>query len=218
MDVTAWRPIRNRQRKLIHRSATACQELSARPILPVEITGRISVNNPTSRKHQAGSCVAASRAQALTLPLLLSRALISILVGHGLPAGDDLCAAENRRTVSFVVDPSPGPAARHGIARFQSALQLKGWTVQPVGSPDAAAGSMVVLAGTASGRGPAAQALRDAGGAIPSASEGLAVRKTSWRGKSMLVLCGGDDRGLMYAALDTADRVGWSPDPSDPFS
>ena len=135
-----------------------------------------------------------------------------------MPAGDDLCAAENRRTVSFVVDPSPGPAARHGIARFQSALQLKGWTVQPVGSPDAAAGSMVVLAGTASGRGPAAQALRDAGGAIPSASEGLAVRKTSWRGKSMLVLCGGDDRGLMYAALDTADRVGWSPDPSDPFS
>jgi hypothetical protein len=33
----------------------------------------------------------------------------------------------------------------------------------------------------------------------------------------MLILCGADDRGLMYAALDTADRVGWSTNSSDLF-
>jgi len=33
----------------------------------------------------------------------------------------------------------------------------------------------------------------------------------------MLILCGSDDRGLMYAALDTAGRVGWSTNSSDPF-
>jgi len=59
--------------------------------------------------------------------------------------------------------------------------------------------------------------LRETGGVVPSAAEALAVRKTAWRGKPMLILCGADDRGLMYAALDTAERVGWSTKSSDPF-
>ncbi len=33
-----------------------------------------------------------------------------------------------------------------------------------------------------------------------------------------LILCGSDERGLMYAALDAADRIGWSNDTKNPFS
>src|SRR6266581_6199424 len=144
----------------------------------------------------------------------MSHALLCVLIVVGV---QNLCAAENPRAVSLVVDQSSGRATRHGLAKLQSALQVKGWIEQSVVSLDAAAGEIVVVAGTVLGNGVAVRTLREAGGVVPSAAEALAVRKTSWRGKPILILCGADDRGLMYAALDTAERVGWSTKSSDPF-
>ncbi len=147
----------------------------------------------------------------------MSRALLCVLIVPGLLGVQNLCAAENPRAVSLVVDQPLGRAARHGMARLQSALQVKGWIEQSVASLDAAAGEIVVVAGTVPGNGAALRTLLETGGAAPPAAEALAVRNTAWRGKPMLILCGADDRGLMYAALDTAERVGWSTTPSDPF-
>jgi len=53
--------------------------------------------------------------------------------------------------------------------------------------------------------------------ALPSGPETLNLQRTIIDGKPALILCGGDARGLMYAALDTAERVAWGRDPADPF-
>src|SRR5437870_759148 len=86
-------------------------------------------------------------------PHLMSRALLCGLIIPGLLGVQNLCAAENPRVVSLVVDQSFGRAVRHGMSKLQSALQVKGWNEQSVVSIDAAAGEIVVVAGTVSGNG-----------------------------------------------------------------
>jgi hypothetical protein len=49
-----------------------------------------------------------------------------------------------------------------------------------------------------------------AGATLP---ESLVIKRTTHHGKPALSLCGSDARGLMYAALDAADRVATSGDP-----
>ena len=56
----------------------------------------------------------------------------------------------------------------------------------------------------------AGRILQDAHTPLPSAAEALVVKNLILRGQPALVLCGTDDRGLMYAALDAADRVSWA--------
>lgn len=43
--------------------------------------------------------------------------------------------------------------------------------------------------------------------AVPAPAESLSVARSSRGGKTVLSLCGADSTGLMYAALDTADRI-----------
>lgn len=43
--------------------------------------------------------------------------------------------------------------------------------------------------------------------AVPAPAESLSVARSSRGGKTVLSLCGADSNGLMYAALDTADRI-----------
>jgi len=45
----------------------------------------------------------------------------------------------------------------------------------------------------------------------------LAVRRIQRDDQPVLILCGADDRGTMYAALDTADRIGWAQDANNPL-
>ena len=45
--------------------------------------------------------------------------------------------------------------------------------------------------------------------------EALTIRRGRYRNKPSIALAGGDARGLMYAALDAAERISWSAD--DPF-
>ena len=118
----------------------------------------------------------------------MSRALLCVLIVPGLLGMQNLCAAENPCAVSLVVDQSFGRAAQHGMAQLQSALRGKGWVEQSVASLDAATGEIVVVVGTVLGNGAAVRTLRETGGVVPSAAEALAVRKTSWRGKPMLIL------------------------------
>ena len=39
-----------------------------------------------------------------------------------------------------------------------------------------------------------------------------------WEGRKTLLVAGADDRGLMYALLDTADRIGWAANVANPLS
>ncbi len=45
---------------------------------------------------------------------------------------------------------------------------------------------------------------------LPDGPEALAVKLTTWGETPTLVICGSDARGLMYAALDVAERISWA--------
>jgi hypothetical protein len=143
--------------------------------------------------------------------LLLAAIVLAAGVGYGLRA------ASAARTVSIVVDAAPGRPVQHGVDKLVSALRAGGWTVQMAVSIAAATGDELVVAGT-SASGPAGRLLRDAGVPAPTVAESLVVHRARASGKPALVLYGADDRGLMYASLDAADRIGWVAGGADPLA
>ena len=146
-------------------------------------------------------------------PTLLALPLAFLLAAPGLPAS----AADPDITIAL--DRAPAPAAAHGLAKLQAALRARDLTSEIVSSPETARGRLLVLAGLATGNGPAARWLLDDSRPFPAGSEALVIRRyPPWHGKPVLLLAGSDARGLMYAELDVADRVGWAPDRQAPFS
>jgi hypothetical protein len=81
-----------------------------------------------------------------------------------------------------------------------------------------AQGKTVIVAGLASGEGTAAQMLKAGIHNVPEVSEALTIWKTDWQKKPVWVISGFDDRGLMYALLDVANRISWSSDRQSPMS
>jgi hypothetical protein len=120
--------------------------------------------------------------------------------------------------VSVILDSSPGPAASHGLEKLTSALQAKGTICERAVSLAKARGKFLIGAGLGSSDGPASRLLKKGNHPVPEGPEALVIRLTNWKGKPTWLLAGSDDRGLMYAELDVADRIGWSGDPSTPLS
>jgi len=121
-------------------------------------------------------------------------------------------------TISVISDAAPGPAAQHGLNQLIAALKAKGVAVEQAGSLAAARGETLIVAGTAAGSGAAAALHKSLGVAPPEGAESLLVRRAKWQGKTVWLVSGADDRGLMYALLDVVDRVGWATDPNHPLS
>ncbi len=137
-----------------------------------------------------------------------------LLAALALTAGPVLAAAESVPAISLVVDSAPGRASQHGLAKLEAALHARGVTVERTTAADSARGRHVIVTGIA-----AAALLRAAPITISAVPESLVIRRLPHHGKPALVLHGADDRGLMYALLDAADRVGWASNPAtDPFS
>ncbi|MCP5120246.1 MAG: hypothetical protein GY953_56340, partial [bacterium] len=128
----------------------------------------------------------------------------------GMPA-----AAER---VSLVADASLDAPARHGLSKLEAALLAKGVAVDRTQQVARADGEVVVIAGLCSGSGPAAAELKVENVSCPEAAESLVIRHIEVQGKPGIVLAGSDSRGLMYAALDVAQRVGWNAAPGAPFA
>src|SRR3989442_270793 len=121
-------------------------------------------------------------------------------------------------TISVVADSAAGLAAKHGLNKVITALKAKGVAVEQAASREAARGKIVLLAGLASGSGAAARLLKHLKIAPPTGAESLLTRHVNWDGKKVLLVSGADDRGLMYALLDVADRIGWAADAKNPLS
>jgi len=83
--------------------------------------------------------------------------------------------------------PAGSPAA-HGIAVLTEALRAKG-----IETTASATGADYIIATEAS--------------VLAKAPESLAVRRGVRNGKPAVILSGGDSSGLMYAALDTAEKI-----------
>jgi hypothetical protein len=110
------------------------------------------------------------------------------------------------RQVALVTEGEPGPPARYGLARLEAALRGKGFDV----TANLAAAEFVILA-----RIGASDTLRQWKAPVPAGREALTIWRGRYLDKPAIALSGGDASGLMYAALDTADRVAWSD--GDPF-
>jgi hypothetical protein len=94
--------------------------------------------------------------------------------------------------VALALGEDLGAPARNGLAKLEAALKA-----HPNGT------RVRVIAGLCLGG---------------AAAESLSVRRSNTEGRPAVALCGSDSRGLMYAALDTAARVGWAADQADPLA
>jgi hypothetical protein len=117
-----------------------------------------------------------------------------------------------RRVALITEGELTGPAA-HGIGKLREALRKKGLEVTDAANM----ADLVVLAGMRAKAPEVETALRSAHAALPEGPEGLAIHRGAYQGKPAVILCGADARGLMYAALDTADRVTYSNNADNPF-
>ena len=120
--------------------------------------------------------------------------------------------------VSLVVGDSTAKAIQHGGGKLKLALQQKGVSVEEVASFRSANGDTVVVAGLTSGPGEAARLIAELRLSPNREPESLLIRKFSREGKAVVLVAGADARGLMYALLDVADRVGWAKSAGEPFS
>jgi hypothetical protein len=125
-------------------------------------------------------------------------------------------AAENV-TVSILTDRDAGAPAAHGANKIAFALRARGISFEQADSIEAAAGRMLLVCGLPGRAGPAAGVIESLKIDPPHAPEALVIRNTTLRQKPALLLAGADDRGLMYAELDVADRIGWATDVGQPF-
>jgi hypothetical protein len=118
-----------------------------------------------------------------------------------------------RPTIALIADAGLADPASYGIARLREALRSRGFRI--LDAPTAQQADAVIIAGLRSGA--AGKTLASWGGVVPDAAEALAVRKGTYRNKPAVVICGADARGLMYAAIDTAERLSWRSSRKDPF-
>src|SRR5262249_53985474 len=126
--------------------------------------------------------------------------------------------------ISLVTDATNAPPVQHGLNKLKLALRDKGVdleearTAQPSVLTEAARGDMRIVAGLASSAGPAATLLKTLKLDVPTEPEALLIHQEASQGRKTLLITSADPRGLMYALLDVADRVGWAADAKNPLS
>ena len=116
-------------------------------------------------------------------------------------------SADAHVQISLVRDGQAGLATNHGWEKVKAALSAAGLRYEEVPDAKTAHGGVLIVAGSASS--PVADRLEALGVKIPQKPESLVIHKGEWQGKQALLLSGRDDRGLMYALLEVADRIGW---------
>ncbi len=149
----------------------------------------------------------------LNLMVFVSLALVNL---PGFGCAKSVFAAAGIK-VSLIADKEVGPAVQHGLKKTKLTLQDKGVPFEEVSTVEKARGDILIVAGLAEGSGEAAKLLNSLRITPPQGAESLMIQNTRWRGKKVLLVSGADDRGLMYALLDVADRIDWSTDKNNPL-
>lgn len=134
-----------------------------------------------------------------------------------LGAGFDGVEAFQAQGISLVADPADAVAnaapVQWAVTELEQALRNQRIVVQQCAKLNqATAGNLcIVLAGSGSSL---AQPLLKAGGVtVPAVPEALGLVRGQASGKQVLLTCGQDERGLMYAVLELADRVQYETQP-----
>jgi len=128
------------------------------------------------------------------------------------------CSTSNNPEISIVLDRPDGISVLHGLTKLTDALEANNISFEKAGTFEEAKGKRIIIAGLSEGNGLASQMMKAEGYTIPQVPEALTIWKTKWQKKPVWVISGFDDRGLMYALLDVADRIGWSNNSKNPMS
>ncbi|MGH9530272.1 MAG: hypothetical protein ACRD2S_10190, partial [Terriglobales bacterium] len=120
-------------------------------------------------------------------------------------------------TISVVADPadlavSPVPAA-WAVQELTAALKQRDSTVRHFDTPDQCTPSNFCIMAASHNTPAASKILKSSNVSVSNAPECLALVPSTHKGSPMLLACGSDARGLMYAVLEVADRVRYSDDP-----
>jgi hypothetical protein len=143
----------------------------------------------------------AKKAILIVLPLILI-ANLSIAV-TGIPQ------------VSVIADKTQSVIFLHGLTKLTDALKAKHISFEQVTSVNKAKGRLLIIAGLAPGSGDVAALLKKYKTA--QESEALSIHKTIYKNRPVWVITGYDDKGIMYALLDVANRISWSTDRQQPM-
>ncbi|WP_055392219.1 hypothetical protein [Flagellimonas eckloniae] len=98
----------------------------------------------------------------------------------------------------------------HGINSMVTSLDSSGVQINQYPESIDSAADYYILVGLSSEKNEATQLLQELQLTLPDEKEALRIKKTTFKGKPALVLCGADEVGLMYAALDVAKQISWS--------
>lgn len=132
------------------------------------------------------------------------------ICGLGLD-GSPSARATAGANVALVVSPddrlAAAPQVQWAIRELRQALTQRGVTVRTVESIEKAPAADLRIIVAGAGARIAAAVLQKANVAVPRRPESLALVPSACEARTVLLACGYDARGLMYAVLELADRV-----------
>lgn len=134
---------------------------------------------------------------------ILSLILILFSVGSiSLATG----AREAENPVVIIEDGNMAEPARFGLQQLLLALDQNGYSYLRKENPDNKRGNMLIL-GTQADSERIRFLLSQNDLQLPGAKESLLVKRLNEHGRTILMVTGSDDRGLMYALLELAEQV-----------
>ena len=142
--------------------------------------------------------------------LLLKSLVILLIVFTG-------CTKNRTPEISIVIGDKIGTPAMYGVDKITEVLDAKKIPYEKAATLDEAKGNSILYIHSGNNDAQVAQLLNN-NDELPQVPEALSIQKTSRQDKTVWVVRGYDDRGLMYALLDIADRISWSKDKKSPLS
>lgn len=129
-------------------------------------------------------------------------------MGVGAPTKAEASSGESICLVAEQADrlASSAPVV-WAMQELERVVAERGVTVRHAGSLKEALESDLYVAVSEANAPFAAATLKQANVSVPVAPEGLALVPSRYKGKPLVLACGGDPRGLMYAVLELADRA-----------
>jgi hypothetical protein len=146
----------------------------------------------------------------------LHTCLVALLLGLWLPSITRAANTATTPTVSIVAAPAGEPAA-HGVKKMVAAFRDKNIPVEQVLSLKEAKGRFVLVAGLVTDGIFSDDLFKACRESVPAGAESLAIKRIDRPDKTIFCVAGRDSRGLMYAELDIAERIGWSSNAQSPL-
>ena len=119
--------------------------------------------------------------------------------------------------ISIVVDEARNAPFEHGLLKLIDALKGKNIFIEQVSQLKAAKGTTIIVAAVGQSPNITSLQLSNKNHGVPQTAEAITIWKTKFHNKSVLVINGFDDRGVMYGLLDVANRISWA-DKKSPLS